>query len=246
MTSLIEIGITIIGSVAEEWYKNTFAISLNAIPSAILSFLLTYLVIQLFLFIFPPLRKFMMIIGAPFRYLHVYLHLDAARRIAVNKYGVISENPRSLGFWADNTGNDTKPLLYPYFSTSDALKVASAPFLGGIALFIFLLISSPIFSGMRIFGLVFHIYLIFCCFGLSFPSFKDYSFLINGSSIRAGGLHPGYILWAYFVFAISGYIALQRSGSALVGFQDGLIFTMIYLVLLLVTSRVTNKKAVTG
>jgi hypothetical protein len=106
--------------------------------------------------------------------------------------------------------------------------------------------SAPIFGGMGVFGLIFHIYLLFCCFGLSFPSIKDYSFLIKGNTIRSGGLHPGYILWGYFVFAISGYIALQRTGSALVGFQDGLVFTIVYLFLLTVVNKVSNKQAVTG
>jgi hypothetical protein len=108
------------------------------------------------------------------------------------------------------------------------------------------MISAPLFGGMGLFGLVFHLYLIFCCFGLSFPSLKDYSFLFTGNTIRSGGMHPGYVLWGYFVFAISGYIALQRTGSSLIGFQDGIIFTVVYLFLLLVTSKVTNKKAITG
>jgi hypothetical protein len=246
LTSLIDVGINILASIAEDWYRNTFIISVDAIPGAFISFLLSYLVIQLFMFIFPPLKKLMMLLGAPFRYLHVYLHLDTARRIGTNKYGIADDKPRSLGFWGDNMGNDTKPLLHPYFSTSDAMKVASAPFLGAIALFVFILMSAPLFAGMGAFGFIFHIYLIFCCFGLSFPSLKDYSFLVSGNTIRSGGLHPGYVLWAYFVFAISGYIALQRTGSALVGFQDGILFTVIYLFLLVVTSRVTNRKAVTG
>jgi len=233
-------------SAGQNWYETAFMSGVNAMPSALVSFLLSYLVIQFFFFIFPSVKKIMMAIGAPFRYLHVWLHIDTARRIEKNKYGIIDENPRSLGFWGSKKGNDTTGLLHPYFSTTDALKVASAPLLGAGALFVFLILSAPIFAGMGAFGLIFHIYLIFCCLGVSLPSPSDYSFMVSGNSIRAGGLNPGYVLWGYFVFAISGYITMQRTSSAIEAFRDGIFFTLIYLFLLLVVSRVSNKSAVAG
>jgi hypothetical protein len=245
MTNLIDLILGAILSMGISWYDGLFIANVNAIPGAFIAFLLSYLVIQLFFFIFPPVRKVMMVLGAPFRYLHVWLHIDKARRIAEKKYGIVEQEPRSLGFWGDNKGNDTKALLSTYFSTSDAFKVASAPFVGAVTLFTFLLLSAPIFAGMGGFGLIFHIYLLFCCFGVAPPSLKDYSFLSNGSSIRAGGLNPGHVLWGYFVFAISGYITLQRTGSALGGFMDGIFFTAIYLVLLVMVSRLSNRKVVT-
>jgi hypothetical protein len=233
-------------SVGANWYETTFMSGISAIPSALLSFLLSYLAIQFFFFIFPPLKKMMMVLGAPFRYLHVWLHIDAARRIEINKYGIADDNPRSLGFWGSKKGSDTTGLLHPYFNTTDALKVASAPLYGAGALFLFLIFSAPIFAGMGSFGLIFHIYLIFGCFGIAFPSLGDYSFLVNGNSIRAGGLHPGYVLWAYFVFAISGYISIQRGTSGIAVFRDSILFTLIYLLLLLMVSRVSERKTVTG
>lgn len=246
MSGLIDLIFGGLFSAGQNWYEGAFMSGVNAMPSALLSFLLSYLVIQFFFFIFPPVKKIMMVLGAPFRYLHVWLHIDAAKRLEKNKYGIVDENPRSLGFWGGKKGNDTAGLLHPYFSTSDAFKVATAPLLGAIALFIFLILAAPVFAGMGIFGLIFHIYLIFCCFGIAFPSPSDYSFLVHGNSIRAGQLHPGYFLWAYFVFAISGYIALQRGVSGIAAFTDGIVFTLIYLFLLLVVSRISERTAVAG
>jgi hypothetical protein len=242
LVNLIDLFLGAILSIGVSWYDGLFITSPNAIPAAFISFLLSYLVIQLFFFIFPPIRKVMMVLGAPFRYLHVWLHIDKARRIAEKKYGIIEQEPRSLGFWGDNKGNDTKALMSTYFSNSDAFKVASAPFIGAFTLFAFLLLSAPIFAGMGSFGLIFHIYLLFCCFGVAPPSLKDYAFISNGSAVRAGGLNPGYVLWGYFVFAISGYITLQRTGSAIGGFLDGIFFTVIYLGLLVMVSRLSNRK----
>ena len=101
--------------------------------------------------------------------------------------------------------------------------------------------TSPIFAQMGMFGLVMHIYLLFCCFGIAFPSLKDYSFLVKGDSVKAGSLHPGYVLWTYFIFGFSGYIALQQTGSALTAFRDGLFYSMIYLVCLVIVSRIGKK-----
>ncbi len=238
MSNLIELILGAIFAQFGKWYQTAFMGGLNQLPQVLLSFLLSYLVIQLLFFIFPPLKKLMLLLGAPFRYMHVWLHINTAKRIEMNKYKIENQKTRSLGFWGENKGNDIIPLLQPYFSTIDALKIASAPFLGAITLFVFLIMSNPIFGGLGLFGLIFHIYLIFCCFGLAVPSLKDYSFLIRGSTISPGSFHPGYVLWTYFVFAISGYIALERTSSAITGLKEGVFYALVYFFLFLIISKV--------
>lgn len=246
MVSILDLIFGSIAAVGLGWYSNTFMIGLNQFPQMVLSFLLTYLVIQLFLFIFPPLRKLMMILGAPFRYMHVWLHVDTAKRIQAKKYGINTQNIPPLGVWGNTEDNDVNPLLHPYFTTKDALKIASAPLLGAIVLFIFIMISAPIFAAMKLFGLIFHLYLLFCCLGVAFPSIKDYMFLFKGNTAQANSIHPGYYLWIYFVFAFSGYLTLQSTGSAMAAFRDGILYSLIYVVLLSVVSKIGNKNTVKG
>lgn len=243
MTTILDLLAGAVMSLGVDWYESTFMRGTNQLPETLISFLLSYLVIQLFFWIFPPIRKLMMILGAPFRYMHVWLHVDTARRIETQKYGIDSTKSESLGFWGDSKGNDMVPLLHTSFNTSDAFKIASAPLIGAIALFLFLLMSSPIFAQMGTFGLVLHIYLLFCCFGIAFPSLKDYSFLVKGSSVKSGGLHPGYVLWSYFIFGFSGYITLQQTNSAVAAFRDGIFYALVYILLLIVISKIGKKNS---
>ena len=238
VTTLVDLVLQFFISLGLNWYESTFMAGFHQLPETLLSFLLSYLIIQLFFFIFPPIRKLMMILGAPFRYMHVWLHVDAAKRIESEKYGPIDDKTRSVSFWGDKNGSDMNPLLHRSFTMSESFKIASAPLLGAGALFIFLIVSSPLFAQLGAFGLIFHIYLLFCCFGVAFPSLKDYSFLVKGNTVQAGSLHPGYILWSYFIFAFSGFIALQYTGSAMAGFQAGIFYAVLYILILYIISKV--------
>jgi hypothetical protein len=240
VTTLLDLVLQFFVSLGLNWYESTFMGGFHQLPETLLSFLLSYLIIQLFFFIFPPIRKLMMILGAPFRYMHVWLHVDAARRIESKKYGLTDDKIRLVSFWGDKNGNDMNPLIHQSFTMSESFKIASAPLVGALALFIFLIVSSPIFAGLGAFGLLFHIYLLFCCFGISFPSLKDYSFLVKGNAVQAGSLHPGYVLWSYFIFAFSGFIALQYTDSAMAGFQAGIFYALIYLLILYIISKVVR------
>ena len=246
MTNLLDLLFRSSISKGANWYTSTFIEGLDQIPQAILSFIISYLVIQFFFFIIPPLKRMMMVLGAPFRYMHVWLHIDMARRIETKKYGINNKELQSIGFWGENKGNDMVPLLHTRFSTYDAIKIASAPLWGAFALFFFLIISSPIFAGLGFVGVITHIYLLFCCFGIAFPSLKDYSFLVKGTSIQPTSLSPGYILWSYFIFAISGYITLERTSSAMEAVRDATFYVIIYIFLLLVISRVGKRKSLMG
>jgi hypothetical protein len=244
VTNLLEIILKFVASVGTEWYQSSFFGGLSQIPQALLSFILSYLVIQLFFFIFPPLKRIMMILGAPFRYMHVWLHVDTARRIESKKYGINKKKIDAVGFWGESKGNDMIPLLHTYFSTSDAIKIASAPLIGAVSLFIFLILSSPIFAGLGLFGTIFHIYLLFCCLGIAFPSLKDYSFLFQGTTAKSVSVSPIYFLWTYFIFAISGYITLQRTSSSVTAIRDGIFYSLIYILLILAVSRIDRKSSV--
>lgn len=243
MINLLNLVINAIFAELGKWYQSAFMGGLDRLPQVLLSFLLSYLVIQLLFFIFPPLKKIMLVLGAPFRYLHVWLHMNMAKRIDLKKYRLDNQSTAVLSFWGGNKGNEVSQLLRPYYSTLDAFKIASAPLIGASALFLFLISSSSIFAGLGLYGLLIHIYLIFCCFGLAMPSPKDYTFLIRGTPMNPGAFHPGYVLWTYVIFAISGYIALKRTSSAITGLKEGVIYALIYFFLFLVISKLAQSNS---
>jgi hypothetical protein len=183
----------------------------------------------------------MMVLGAPFRYIHVWLHTDTAKSIEWKKYGIMREKIGLVGLWGDTETNDLAPLLHTAFSTWDALRVASAPLKGAIALLFFIFLSSPIFAGLGLVGTLIHIYLLFCCFGIAFPSISDYSFLVKGKSAKPIDVSPGYVLWSYFIFSISGFITLKQTGSAAEALMDGFLYTMIYLGILILIAKIKNR-----
>jgi hypothetical protein len=224
-----------------EWYNSFFLQGLANAPRTLYSFIMSYLVIQLFFYILPPLKKLMMVLGAPFRYIHVWLHVDTAKNIEFKKYGIMKKTPNLAGVWGDNEGNDLAPLLHTFFDTKDALRIASAPLKGAIALLFFLFLSSPILAGLGIVGTVIHIYLLFCCFGIAFPSIGDYSFLMKGRTAKPMDVSPGYVLWSYFVFSISGIITMNQTGSAPEAIMSGFVFTFIYLGILILIAKINRK-----
>ena len=241
MTSIIDVVFQSFFSNWTDWYDSFFLQGVNNAPRTLYSFTMSYLVIQLFFYILPPLKKLMMVLGAPFRYIHVWLHVDTARNIEFKKYGIMKKTPNLGGVWGDNGTNDLAPLLHTFFDTKDALRIASAPLKGAIALLLFLFLSSPIFAAMGIIGTVIHIYFLFCCFGIAFPSIGDYSFLVKGKTAKPMDISPGYVLWSYFIFSISGFITLKETGDASAALMDGLIYTFIYLGILLLIAKIKSK-----
>lgn len=241
MTNIFEMAFQSFFSNWTEWYDSFFLQGLANAPRTLYSFIMSYLVIQLFFYILPPLKKLMMVLGAPFRYIHVLLHVNTARSIEFKKYGIMKKSPNLGGLWGDNEKNDLTPLLHTFFDTRDALRIASAPLKGAIALLLFMFLSSPIFAGLGLYGVIIHIYLLFCCFGIAFPSINDYSFLIRGTTAQPTQLPPGYLLWSYFIFSISGFITLKQTGSPTDAIMDGFLFTFIYLGIIMLIAKVMKK-----
>jgi hypothetical protein len=183
----------------------------------------------------------MMTLGAPFRYIHVWLHVESAKSIEFKKYGIVKKSPELAGLWGGKESNDLSPLLHTFFDTKDALRIATAPLKGAIVLLIFLFVSSPIFANMGFTGTLIHLYFLFSCFGIAFPSLSDYSFLVKGHSAKPMDISPGYVLWSYFVFTISGFVTLKQNGTPNEAIMDGLLYVFIYLGMLLLIGRIKKK-----
>ncbi|MFX1513530.1 MAG: hypothetical protein ACFFCQ_13175 [Promethearchaeota archaeon] len=234
MFNLIDVILVLFLASFLEWYRNTFLTGFTQFPTFFLSIILTYIVIQLFFIILPPLRKLMIILAFPFHYMHVWLHVDAARRLSKQKKEDITKKQASINLRTQWWGKDNALISLEVYTRLDTFKIASAPFIGAFSLLLFIILSSPILARSGLVGLLIHIYLIFCCFGVALPSLSDYSYIFQGVRTQSSSIAPGYFLWVYFIFAISGYITLKRTDSPISAFFDGTIFSVIYLVGLLI------------
>ncbi len=242
MVNLLEAILSSIFAEGLQWYRSTVLEGFTRFPYFFLSILLTYIFIQLFCHFIPPLRKLLLVLALPFRYMHVWLHIDAAKKINMQDKAAKENKHTSINLWTSLRGKDSTHIFLEAYSTQNALKIASAPLKGAIALLLFIVLSSPILARLGLFGILFHIYLIFSCFGVAWPSFSDYSFVYQGAMIHTESLSPGYFLWMYFIFAISGYIALERTGSAISAIMEGLAFSCIYIVGLLFLAKIITPK----
>ncbi len=220
-----------------EWYQNTVIIGFTRFPYLFISMILTYVIIQLFCLLIPPLKRVLITLALPFRYMHVWLHVDAAKKATKRNSKQKKKDQVVINLWTRLKGNDSAYISLKAYSTRDAIKIASAPLKGALALLSFIVLSSPILAKLGLLGLLIHIYLIFSCFGVALPSISDYSFIYQGIMIHPDSFSPGYILWVYFIFAISGYIALNRTGSPISAIADGLLFSGFYLVGLLLLAK---------
>ncbi len=242
MTNLLDLVLYSFLAGCLEWYRDAILGNFTRFPHLFLSILLTYIFIQLFCVFIPPLRKFLNVFALPFRYMHVWLHIDAANKIQKSNDGSKTKTQTSISLWTPMRGKDSINISLEVYSTRDALKIASAPLKGAIALLFFIVLSSPILAKLGLFGLILHIYLIFSCFGVALPSLSDYSFVYQGAMTYPGSFSPFYLLWVYFIFAISGYITLKRTSSAVSAIIDGLLFSSIYLIALFILAKIVKPK----
>ncbi len=238
MSNLLEILLTSILGESLEWYQRTVLEGFTRYPTLLLSMILTYVFIQFFCVIIPHLRHVLNTLALPFRYMHVWLHVDAAKKVDERNKKEQAVND----MWAQWRGKDSSHISLQNYSTRDAWKIASAPLKGALALLLFIILSSPILAKMGLLGVLIHIYLIFSCFGVALPSLSDYSFLYHGTTVQPASFSPVYVLWVYFIFAISGYITLSRTGSPVSAIRDGILFSGLYLISLFLLARFITPK----
>ncbi|MFX0065121.1 MAG: hypothetical protein ACFFC7_23360 [Candidatus Hermodarchaeota archaeon] len=217
-----------------EWYAQTFMIILS--PEMLLIQLellvVIYLVLQLLGFLFPVVKRLNTTIFLPFRLLHVWLHLEAAKKLDL--YSSESEETLVLTrFFTSVTGDDRVSLgIKAPKNTKDAYRIATAPTKGAVILIALSFLISPILLIFGLIGFFIHLYILFGSLTTLWSDGKDYLFVYQIALTNAD-LSPRYLAWAVPVFVVSFMSTLVTTYDLFRGFLAGIGFTVLYLLVLL-------------
>ncbi|MHA2295445.1 MAG: hypothetical protein ACXAEU_16650 [Candidatus Hodarchaeales archaeon] len=178
--------------------------------SYILSAVFLALFIQAVFFIFPPIKTIVDTIMFPFRIIHVWLHVQEARKIIENR----QSDGNSLKFLSYfSTGFSVKAeksgiALSGICTARDASRIANAPLKGVSLILLVLIFLTPILR-VSFVGKLIHMYIFIGITTSSFPSSSDYKF-------------------AYNMLLLNTSIPSSRTLLPLVGFSCGFIIAMIW------------------
>ncbi|MFX0064906.1 MAG: hypothetical protein ACFFC7_22245 [Candidatus Hermodarchaeota archaeon] len=227
-----------------EWYAQTFMIIIS--PEMLLVQLellvLIYLVLQILGFLFPIIKRITTTIFLPFRLLHVWLHLEAAKKLGLQTSSseetlvisrfltsVIGEDRVSLGIKAPQ-------------NTKDAYRIATAPTRGAIVVILLSFVLSPLLFLFGLVGFLIHLYLLLGSLTTLWTDAKDYLFVYQTALINAD-LSPRYIAWTAPIFIVSFLSTLVITTDIFKALLSGISFTAFYLLgLLWFVARTANQK----
>lgn len=167
---------------------NAYGSMLAGFPLNILSYLMSAILLALFMqavfALLPPLKAFIDTIMVPFRVIHIWLHMQAARDI-INKRKLSGDMENfSLSFVSFfSTGFGTKAespaiALSGICSPKEASRIANAPLKGALTFLVMLLLLTPILRTTFI-GKLIHLYIFIGVVTTSFPSGSDYKYTYN-------------------------------------------------------------------
>jgi hypothetical protein len=251
MATIIELAIIGINQFFN-WYSNEILGKFNFIDFLVKEFTL-YLIVQIVLYIFPVLRKLLNIVYFPFRWIHVYLHVYAAKQI-LDEIQTLKENDEieekdpldsaiirsSLISGLDVP--DENPGLLMSFNRSDyARKVAFAPRIFGIIMLLGFIIITPLaFTEGQFFsssyGAYIHFYLCLGIFSVMLPSLNDFYFVMHSFMISSLNIRPIWIYTSIIVYIVTIFDSIWRFRDFNLSILLATILFLIYLVGLFITA----------
>ncbi|MFW9997926.1 MAG: hypothetical protein ACFFD4_38145 [Candidatus Odinarchaeota archaeon] len=167
---------------------DAYGTMLEGFPLNIFSYIISAILLALFMqavfAIFPPLKSIVDTIMAPFRIIHIWLHMQAAREIIEKRQKKGDLENFSLSFTSFfGTGFGTKAetpaiALSGICSPKEASRIANAPLKGTLVLLLMLTLLTP-FLRTTFVGKIIHLYLFIGIATASFPSGSDYKFTYN-------------------------------------------------------------------
>lgn len=227
-----------------EWYAQTFMIILS--PEMLLLQLellvLIYLILQVLGFLFPVVKRLTATVFLPFRLLHVWLHLEAAKKLGLQTSN--SEETLVISrFLTSVTGEDRLSLgIKAPQNTKDAYRIATAPTKGAIILIVLSFVMSPVLLMFGLVGFVLHLYVLLGSLTTLWTDAKDYLFVYQTAFINAD-LSPRYIAWTVPIFFVSFLSTLVITADIFKALLSGISLTTFYLLgLLWFVARTANQK----
>ena len=195
--------------------------------------------------IFPGIKNLVYTVFKPFRLLHIWFHIQAAKEVN-EKYNL--ENPNhgkktnfsvlfSTGVGANSEHSFISFSTTDDFSTKDAIAIARAPLMPALVLLLGLILIGPLMTeGIFIF---IHLYFLIGVTLVMFPSGHDNMFIFN-TILTKSKLSGWYMIMPFIAFALTATVYTVKydllgtypSFWWIEPFVMGLYSAWLYLVLL--------------
>ncbi|MFW9995639.1 MAG: hypothetical protein ACFFD4_26610 [Candidatus Odinarchaeota archaeon] len=199
--------------------------------SYILSAILLALFMQVIFAIFPVLKTIADTIMFPFRMLHVWLHVQEARKIIMERQSTSDSSGNPLKFLSYySTGFGVKAeksgiALSGICTPREASKIANAPLKGVLVLLLLLTLLTP-FLRISFAGKLVHLYIFIGIATSSFPSASDYKFTYNMLLLNAS-INPKWTLLPVLAFSAGFIIAMVYYQNILFAILWGIAFSSL-------------------
>ncbi|MFX1534542.1 MAG: hypothetical protein ACFFDI_10005 [Promethearchaeota archaeon] len=226
------------------WYLETFMVfvSFEMLLLQLELLVIVYLVLQALGFLFPGIGRLVTAIFLPFRIVHVWLHLDAAKKLDLQ----ISDSEESLiitrFFTSINTDDHISLGIKAPKNTKDAYLIATAPTKGAIVLIVLSFLLSPILVMFGIIGLFIHLYILLGSLTTLSADIKDYFFAYQIALFNAD-LSPRYLAWSIPLFAAAVLSTFLIVSDVIKSLLAGISIVVLYLLLLLVLASRFSKSS---
>ncbi|MFW9991830.1 MAG: hypothetical protein ACFFD4_07200 [Candidatus Odinarchaeota archaeon] len=216
--------------------------------SYVISAFMLGVVMQAIFMIIPPLKTAVDTIMFPFRLLHVWLHVQAARGVMAKQQTGREQAGNSLHFISYfSTGFGTKTektgfALNGTCSPREASTIANAPLKGALALLMLLTLLTP-FLRTSFLGKLIHLYIFIGIATASFPSGSDHKFTYNMILLNAN-LPSAWFLLPAAVFTAGFIIVIGWTGNIILALLTGLSTSTLgtWLLLMAVIWQSTKNK----
>lgn len=207
---------------------DAYGTMLDGFPLNILSYLMSALLLALFMqFLFailPPVKSIVDTIMVPFRIIHIWLHVQAARDVIKKRELSGDKTDFSLSFVSFfSTGFGTKAeqpaiAISGLCSPKEASRIANAPLKGALVFLLALTLLTPLLRTTFI-GKIIHLYVFVGVVTSSFPSGSDYKFTYNMLLMNSQ------INFSWLLLPVAGF---SSAFVVLLALTENLIFALIW------------------
>ncbi len=207
---------------------DAYGAMLDGFPLNILSYLMSALLLALFMqFLFailPPVKSIVDTIMVPFRIIHIWLHVQAARDVIKKRDLSGNKKDFSLSFVSFfSTGFGTKAeqpaiAISGLCSPKEASRIANAPLKGALVFMLALTLLTPLLRTTFI-GKLIHLYIFVGVVTSSFPSGSDYKFTYNMLLMNSQ------INFSWLLLPVAGF---SSAFVLLLALTENLIFALIW------------------
>ncbi len=241
------------------WYTNQ--IDLIDPIKGLLFICFDYLLVNLFLVIFPFLKPFVNWCTFPFPKFHSYFHAQAARELedeieeerenekfTLTDQSMDEKKRRTIELGVYNRfesgpRGESSNIYFSCKTLDDIIKVAMAPWKFALTFFFFYVITLPLAKNGGLGGVVIHMWAALVFFHALMPSFADYDMIFNTMLIE--GLIPKFCMYwglvIFFTVLLDNFF--RTKGNLLSALVVAQIWLLFYFSLLIAAARFLRKKA---